>query len=77
MLIKGNELTPKQREEVLNAFIYRWTRDNKNPARAKTQARIPLVSDDEWLQDHAFHFVTNGSRLMYNRRYCVPAYEAE
>jgi hypothetical protein len=33
-LIPGNELTPDMRKQVLNAFIYRWTKDN--PARVKT-----------------------------------------
>ena len=30
---------------------------------------LPLVSDEYWLAEHAFHFIANGSRMMANRRF--------
>lgn len=79
MLIKGEHLTRAQRDEVKRAFIYRWNKDN--PMRQVVYSRIdkpkiPLQSDEQWIKEHAFHFVKDGSRLMFNRRFCVPAYMA-
>lgn len=37
---------------------------------------VKAVSDRQWLQDHAFHFVANGSRLALHR-HAEPAYMAE
>jgi hypothetical protein len=34
MLIRGDKLNPAQRRVVLRAFLYRWTRDNTERARA-------------------------------------------
>jgi len=33
MLIRGADLTTQQRQQVLSAFIYRWTRDNPQRTR--------------------------------------------
>ena len=33
---------------------------------------IKLVTDDEWLAQHAFYFVKDGSRLMVNRKHAEP-----
>lgn len=82
MLIRGNELNEAQRRLVLAAFGYRWTTDNKERAtrwlgRAGGVPRIPLVTDDQWLKDHAFHFVKDGSRMMATRHHAEPAYMAD
>jgi len=80
MLIRGDRLTQQQRNLVLAAFGYRWTRDN--PVRERWwrgiegKPTIPLISDDQWLRDHAFHFVKDGSRMMRTRHHAEPAYMA-
>jgi hypothetical protein len=38
---------------------------------------MKLVSDDEWIRAHAFHFVRNGSRLAENCKHAEPAYMAD
>ena len=37
----------------------------------------PLVSDEEWIKAHAFHFTKDGSRLMANKNFAEPAYLAD
>ena len=80
MLIKGTQLNPRQREQVLAAYIYRWTRDNPHRERSwqgfkpPVRPTIPLISDDEWLKQYAFNFVEDGSRLHARRKYAVPVY---
>jgi hypothetical protein len=39
-MVRGSNLTPSQRTEVLQAFIYRWTRDNRR--RAEVYGRCPV-----------------------------------
>ena len=80
-LIKGSDLTPAQVAEVKRAFVYRWTKDNnkrnavwRNP---KHKPSTPLISDQEWLAQYAFHFVKDGSRLSKQRRWAEPAYLAD
>jgi hypothetical protein len=75
-LIKGDDLNQTQTEQVLSAFIYRWTSDNN--ARERVWANIskptiPLVSDNQWLKDHAFWFINDGSRLA-TRHHAEPVY---
>lgn len=81
MLIKGTDLTRRQREQVLAAFIYRWT--TENPQRESAWAfagksggapSMPLISDDEWLAQYAFNFLKDGSRLAFRGRYAQPIY---
>lgn len=72
--INGSDLTPRQREQVLSAFIYRWTVDNFQ--RERCYANIPrphnpLISDVQWLQFRRFHFIKDGSRLSLVQRYSV------
>jgi hypothetical protein len=82
MLIKGQDLNYRQRQEVLSAFLYRWTTGNKNREALYADLghrppTIPLQTDDEWLKEHAFHFVKDGSRLMFNRHHAEPVYMAD
>ena len=79
MLIKGIDLNDRQRQEVLSSFVYRWTTENGSRATAwagKDTPQIPLISDDEWLTNYAFHFVADGSRLSCTRTHCEPVYMA-
>ena len=81
MLIRGDKLTDRLKKEVLGAYIYRWTSDNKRRvsiwATIKAGApTIPLVTDAEWLADHAFH-VTAAGNLDGRRRHAEPAWMIE
>ncbi len=92
-LVRGNRLTPRQRAEVLAAFIYRCTKDNaqrvqawgrcskcdvRNPyvnpqsAEGHSHPTIPLVTDADWLRQHAFYFTADGD-LSQRHRHCEPA----
>lgn len=81
MLIKGWALTEKQRRQVLSSFVYRWTKENYKrawnlyPAEQKPQIR--LISDQEWLDDRAFYFVKDGSRLDKRYNHCEMSWVAD
>jgi hypothetical protein len=82
MLIRGDRLTACQRALVLAAFSYRRTHENRHRERfwAKVKGgrpRIPLQTDTQWLCEHAFYFVKDGSRLSCRNRFCEPHYLAE
>ena len=81
MLIKGKNLTDKQRKEVLNTFGYRWTVENKSRSSfwhgIHGKPTMELQSDEDWLAEHAFHFVKDGSRLCFNRHHAEPHYLAD
>ena len=80
MLIKGNKLNSQQRAEVLRAYVNRWTIENKDTMRNWRPECLPTiapVTDEEWLAEHAFHFLKDGSRLMMNRGYAEPHYLAD
>ena len=83
MLIKGIALTPRQKEIVRNAFIYRWTSDNKQReyawANIKGRPTIPLISDEQWIKEHAFYFKRNGVDLSNKKTevWAVPEYMTE
>ncbi len=81
MLIRGTELTLRQRRLILAAFSYRWTHENPHRRRVWSsikagQPTIPLQTDDQWLREHAFYFVKDGSRLSDRHQSCVPHYLA-
>jgi hypothetical protein len=79
MLVRGDKLSESARREVLESHGHRWTVENEARARRWHWAatidppRIPLVTDAQWLREHAFHVVRDGSRLMANRRHAEPA----
>ncbi len=80
MLIKGKDLTRRQSEQVLSAFHYRWTTGNcmrDEVYKNISKPTIPLQTDHDWINNHAFHFVKDGSRLMYNRHHCEPEFMAD
>lgn len=74
MLIKGQNLTSRQKSIVLNAFIYRNTIENHSRPDG---IRQEPVTDEQWIQEHAFHFIKDGSRLMANIHFCEPHYMAD
>lgn len=41
------------------------------------QYHTHLTTDDEWIAQHAFHFVKDGSRLSSQQSSCEPAYMAD
>jgi hypothetical protein len=75
-LVKGDKLAPETRREVLNAFVYRLTSENGYPARNPCGARVPAISDTQWLSEHAFYVRVDG-KLARNRRHAEPCFLAE
>ncbi len=78
-LIKGNQLSQKTRQEVLRAYIYRWTSENDRRASAYatlSTPTIPLQTDEEWLAEHAFYVNKDGS-LSRNHSHAEPAFLAD
>jgi len=106
MLIRGTDLSSRQREQVLSAFPYRWTHEAGRrwyggqcpacaqsphpfkPGRNFTEAgkrgaamsqaewhayHAPVVSDDEWVRQHAFNFNKDGT---LGRGSAQPSYAA-
>ena len=77
-LIKGADLSPRQTEQVLSNFIYRWTSGNNARQRVwhgiAGKPTIALITDNQWLAEHAFWFINSGSRLALNRKYAEPHY---
>ena len=63
MLIKGRHLTPQQRTHVLKTYVNRFY--SIGPEKH-------YATEEAWLNDHAFYFLKDGSRLARNRRYCEP-----
>lgn len=78
-LVNGADLLPATRAEVLRTFVYRWTFENERMARCAyvmhTPPTAPLVTDEQWLREHAF-YVRNDGALARNRHYCEPHYMA-
>jgi len=72
MLIKGADLSEKQRRWVLGAFVYRNTHENRARAEPLLNTCRLWISDAEWIADHAFHFVADGSRLDLRYKHAEP-----
>ena len=76
-LVRGDRLPSNLRREVLASYIYRWTSDNTSRDRAwrgiKGAPTIPLVSDDQWLREHAF-YVTDRGTLDKRKKHAEPVY---
>jgi hypothetical protein len=66
MYIKGSDLSPAQRRQVLATFVYRDTLECPHPSESMRREHPP--TDDEWLASLAFPFVPDGSRLKTGRR---------
>lgn len=83
MMIRGDRLTAKQKDQVLAAFIYRWTIENRKSAEANFHhggfsfPKIEPCTDAQWLTGHAFYFLKDGSRLNARKPYAESAILAE
>jgi hypothetical protein len=79
--VKGDKLSAKVQQEILNGYIYRWTKENHARAKALHEKlgsipTIPLISDAQWLATHAFKVNKDGS-LSKNVRHAMPHYMAD
>jgi hypothetical protein len=76
MIIRGDRLNAELRAEVLRAYIYRWTSENEHRLTAwhgiKSCPTMPLISDAQWLREHAFRVTVKG-HLDQRRRHALPA----
>lgn len=79
-IIRGDRLPHHLKQRVLASFIYRWTSGN---ARRESvwrgisgKPRIPLISDEQWLREHAFH-VTKAGTLDARHHHAEPAFMAD
>lgn len=79
-IVRGDKLPEHLKREVLNSFIYRWTTGNTRREdvwkKIKGQPRIPLISDEQWLREHAFHVMKDG-RLSLRHHHAEPHYMAD
>lgn len=78
-LVKGANLTPRQRAEVLAGFPYRWTVENRVRAHAFYRGQVPTIApttDDEFVRTHAFYIRKNG-HLASRPAHCEPVYLAD
>ena len=77
-LIRGDRLLPATRAEVLSAFGYRWTVENRSRAVAwygqvncRPRGRA-IETDAAWLKSHAF-YVNKDGKLSARRTHAEPA----
>ncbi len=80
-LVKGENLTPAQRDEVLAAFIYRRENTVIYPVKSKmvdpSQYRTLCDNlDPVWVNAHAF-FIRNDGHLAECPKHCEPYYMAD
>lgn len=75
-LTKGTQLNEATKREVLRSFVYRLTTENGYPGRNPCGARVPAISDAQWLSEHAF-YVTKSGALARNRHHAEPHYLAD
>jgi len=77
MLVKGENLTLAQTQMVKNAFVHRLTIENGYPEKNPCNATCKAISDKQWIKEHAFHFIKDGSRLTFNHKHCEPSFMAD
>jgi hypothetical protein len=74
--VRGDRLPSALREQVLRSYTYRWTKDNPHRERMwrgiPGAPTIPLISDEQWLREHAFE-VTKKGKLSLRSRHAAPA----
>jgi hypothetical protein len=78
--VRGDQLPSNLRREVLSQYVYRWTSDNPQRERAWSTAgapTMPLVSDEQWLRDHAFYVTDRGTLDKKRNKHANPAYVIE
>ena len=75
-LLRGDKLPGLTRQAVLRQYTYRLTVENNYPARNPCQARVPAITDAQWLAEHAF-YVNRDGRLSRRHKHCMPHYMAD
>lgn len=75
-LTRGDQLLPETRRDVLRRYVHRCTTENGYPKRNPCRARVPTISDAQWLLEHAFYTNKDGS-LDGRYRHCEPAWMIE
>ena len=76
-LITGDKLSESTKQEVLNAYVYRWTIENKNRARRTgAPADHCFITDEQWLKEHAF-YITNAGHRSRRHNHCESHYMAD
>jgi len=66
-LIKGENLTEKQLQQVKSAYVHRFTAIGEGKY---------YKDENAWVKDHAFYF-TKGDKLSRKHNHCEPHYMAE
>lgn len=80
-LVKGENLTPAQRSEVLRAFPYRTMNKTIYPVRSKMVDSMQYKTlcanlDPVWVNAHAF-YIKNDGHLATRPNHCEPYYMAD
>jgi len=75
-LIRGDKLTVAQKEHVKRAYIYRLTIENGYPEKNPCNVRVPAITDEQWLKEHAF-YITKSGELSAKHKHCEPAFMAD
>jgi hypothetical protein len=79
-VIRGDKLPYRLQQQVLARFVYRWTTGNSQRESAwrgiSGKPTIPLISDAQWLKEHAFH-VTKAGQLDARHAHAEPHYMAD
>ena len=70
--IAGKNLTPRQKQLVLSAYVHRSTAEHPNLHIAPVRG-----TDADWVNEHSFYFVKDGSRLSGRHNYAQPAFMAD
>ncbi len=73
-LVKGSDLNAAQRQEVLNAFGYRFMNTTIYPKDEPVMARSQ--HDGQWLEQHAFYIRKDG-HLAHKPNHCEPVFLAD
>lgn len=80
-LVRGDQLPSDLRREILAKYPYRWTSDNSARERVwrniEGKPTIPLVSDAQWLREHAFYVTDRGTLDKRRNQHAEPAYLIE
>lgn len=72
---------PNCAQSVRNGVVVTGSKRGPVPLQVRTEAEwhayhtskgADLISDEEWLRRHAFHFIADGSRLNARKHYAEP-----
>jgi hypothetical protein len=72
-LTRGDKLPSNLQREVLASYIYRLTTENGYPQRNPCGARVPAISDKQWMAEHAFYVTARGT-LDASQHHAEPAF---